>query len=236
MSADAAAPVAAPELRFRLPGDWWAVDLRDRAAASAAAMRLIRHRIGAQDDRATLRARLHRDLVGAIDEAIRGRGRSMLIAVQIVEAVPLPVAITVYLPELEITPAIGTDPEGVLDILERGLAGAGDPGSAPDATAAPGPTSAPGPGELARVAAAGRPATRSVRVRPVDVGDGDDRGELDVLLVDYWLPVPGSKRVALVSVSSSFAQLREPLVVFFDAIARAAVWTDAAPGEGAAIG
>lgn len=208
-----AVPIVLPRLTFRLPGDWWAVDLHDRSAAAAAAARLVRHRLGTHDERAALRARIHHDLMAAIDEAIRGQGQSMFIAIQIVEAVPLPISVTVYLPEIEMTPAIGTDPARVLDILQRGLAGVendeiGDLG------------------ELVRMRAAGADALRSSRVRQIEIGSDGDRGELEVLLVDYWLPVPESKRVALVSFSSSFAALNEPLTAFFDAIMRVALWAD----------
>ena len=84
---------ALPTLKFRLPGDWWVIPLTDRDAGVASAMRLIRHRIGTQDDRAALRARLHRDFTTAIDEAITGNGQSLLIAIQIVETVPLPMIV-----------------------------------------------------------------------------------------------------------------------------------------------
>lgn len=200
---------ALPTLRFRLPGDWWLIPLADREAAVASATRLIRQRIGTQDDRATLRARLSRDLAAAIDEAIAGNGQSMLIAVQIVETVPIPISITVYLPDVSMSPAIGTSADRVLDILEQGLEGLDVP-EIGDL------------GELERVALKGTTALRSVRTRQIEVGTGDDRGLMDVLVVDYWVAVPGTKRVVLANFSTSYAELREQMLVFFDAIMRAA--------------
>lgn len=199
---------ALPTLRFRLPGDWWLIPLVDREAAVASATRLIRQRIGTQDDRATLRARLSRDLAAAIDEAIAGNGQSMLIAVQIVETVPIPISITVYLPDVSMSPAIGTAADRVLDILEQGLEGLEVP-EIGDL------------GQLERVALKGTTALRSVRTRQIEVGTGDDRGLMDVLVVDYWVAVPGTKRVVLANFSTSYAELREQMLVFFDAIMRA---------------
>lgn len=198
---------ALPTLKFRLPGDWWMIPLADRETAVASATRLIRHRIGMQDERAALRARLVRDFAAAIDEAISGNGQSMLIAVQIVESVPLPISITVYLPEVGMTPAIGTSSDRVLDILERGLEGRDL-------------------GEFERLELKHSTALRSTRIRQVELGSSDDRGTLDVLVVDYWIAVPGTKRVLLASFSTSFAELREQMVVFFDSVVRVTYWQD----------
>ena len=203
-------PSPLPTLRFRLPGDWWAVSLSDRDAALASAKRLVRHRVGTQDDRAALRARLVRDFGLAIDEATTGGGQQLLIAIQIVETVPLPITIAVYLPDLDLVPAIGTRAEVVLDVLEQGL----DAREGPDA-------------DRTRVDAAGHPAIRENRIRRIDAGGGNDRAPLDTLVADYWLPVPGHKRFVLVSVSTPFAELQEAMLQFFDAIVRAAYWQSA---------
>lgn len=209
-----------PTLRFRLPGDWWSVELHDRDTAVASAHRLVRHRIGPQDDRALTRARLTRELTEAVDAAIRAGGQSMFIAIQILEGVPLPISFAVYLPEVSMTPAFGTDPDRVLDILERGIeqvasAEHADPGD---------------PADRIRLALAETKATRLHRVRVIDVGSGDDTGTLETLVVDYWVAIPGTKRVLLVSFSTSMAALQEYLLQFFDAIMRAAAWdrTDSA--------
>jgi hypothetical protein len=61
-------------------------------------------------------------------------------------------------------------------------------------------------------------------VRTIDVGSGDDTGTMETLVVDYWAAVPGTKRVMLVSFSTSMAELQEQLLQFFDAIMRAARW------------
>lgn len=199
-----------PTLRFRLPGDWWAVSLRNRDAALASAKRLVRHRVGTQDDRAALRARLVRDFGLAIDEATTGGGQQLLIAIQIVETVPLPITIAVYLPDLDLVPAIGTRAEAVLDVLEQGL----DAREGSDA-------------DRTRVEAAGAPAIREHRIRVIEAGDERDGGPLETLVADYWLPVPAHKRVVLVSVSTPFAQLQEAMLQFFDAILRASYWQSA---------
>lgn len=205
---------ALPALRFRLPGDWWETSLHDRDAAVASAHRLVRHRIGPQDDRALTRARLTHELTEAVDAAIRAGGQSMFIAIQILDGVPLPISFAVYLPEVAMTPAFGTDADRVLDILERGIeqvasADHADPGD---------------PADRIRVALAQTMATRLHRVRVIDVGAGEDAGTAETLVVDYWVAIPGTKRVLLVSFSTSMAALQEYLLPFFDAIMRAAIW------------
>ena len=205
---------ALPTLRFRLPGDWWALDLHDRDAAVASAHRLVRHRIGTQDGRVRVRQHVTRELTEAIDAAIRADGQSMFIAVKILDGVPLPLSFTVYLPETGMTPAIGTDPDRVLEILERGIAHVAtaehaDPGD---------------PADRVRVDLPETKATRIHRVRAVDVTSGDDAGTIETLVVDYWVAVPGTKRVMLVSFSTPMAQLQQQLLQFFDAIMRAARW------------
>lgn len=205
---------ALPTLRFRLPGDWWGVELHDRDAAVASAHRLVRHRIGPQDDRALTRARVTHELTEAIDAAIRAGGQSMFIAVQILDGVPLPISFAVYLPDVAMTPAIGTGADAVLDILERGIeqvasAEHADPGD---------------PADRVRILLPETQATRLHRIRVIDVGSGEDAGTLETLIVDYWVAVPGTKRVLLVSFSTSMAALQEYLLQFFDAILRATAW------------
>ncbi|WP_168626569.1 MULTISPECIES: hypothetical protein [unclassified Cryobacterium] len=195
-----------PTLRFRLPGDWWATSLLDREAAIAAATRLIRHRIGTTDDRSALRARLRREFTAAIDEAIAGNGQSMFLAIQLVDGLPLPITITVYLLDVELVPAVGTRGDRVLGILRQGLEGSADTG------------------DLTALELAGTSALRRDRIRATAVGSGDDSGSLDVLIVDYWLAVPDTKRVVLVNFSTSMAGLREHLLPFFDALMRVAYW------------
>jgi hypothetical protein len=208
--------LAPTELRLRLPGQWWTADLTDRSAALAAAGRLIRHRIGTQDDRAPLRARLHHDFAAAIDRAIEGEGRRMLLAIEIAEGVPLPIAITIFAPSVDFAPSIGTDPDRVLDVLERGML-AGDHGTLQERES------------IVRVVAADSRAIRTVDVRTVEVGSGNDRGDLEIAIVRYWIAVPGAKRVVLVDCSCSYASLVDELVVFFDALMRVAAW--ASTGE-----
>ena len=207
-----------PELRLRLPGDWWTADLTDRTAALAAAGRLIRHRIGTTDDRAALRARLHHDFTTAIDRAIEGNGRRMLLAIEVAEGVPLPISITVFAPDVDFAPAIGTDADRVLDVLERGMR-EGSHGTLEEIES------------MERVPAAASRALRTVGIHRIAVGSGADSGELDVAIVRYWIAVPGAKRVMLVDFSCSYAALVDELVVFYDALMRVASWSTDGAGE-----
>ncbi len=210
-----------PELRFRLPGDWWTTDLTDRDAAVASAHRLVRHRIGPQDDRVLLRQRVIGDFTRAIDAAIEAKGLSMFMAISIAEGVPIPITFTVHLPDVSLSPAIGTKPDVVLDILEQGIE-----------TLAAGERTDPGdPADRVRIDLPETRATRLHRVRVLDVGSGDDIATVESLIVDYWVAIPDSKRILLVSFSTSMAQLQEFLLPFFDAIMRAAIWDHAADAD-----
>src|SRR5690606_36232935 len=166
-----------------------------------------------------VRQRVTHELTEAIDAAVRAGGQSMFIAVNILDGVPLPISFAVYLPETGMTPAIGTDADRVLDILEQGItqvatSGHADPGDTTDRI---------------RVELSETKATRLHRVRTIDVGSGADTGTMETLVVDYWTAVPGTKRVMLVSFSTSMAELQQQLLQFFDAIMRAARWEH--PGE-----
>ena len=161
-----------------------------------------------------LRERVTHEITEAIDTAIRAGGQSMFIAVNILDGVPLPISFVVYLPEVGMTPAIGTDPDKVLDILERGI----------DHVATHEHTDPADPADRVRIELAETKASRIHRVRTIDVGSGEDAGVVETLVVDYWTAVPGTKRVLLVSFSTSMAALQEQLLQFFDAIMRAARW------------
>jgi hypothetical protein len=125
--------------------------------------------------------------------------------------VPLPVTITIYLPDVAMTPSIGTSGDRVMAILQQGLEGLQQ-------------REVIDLGDLSRLEVASTAAVRSTRIRQIEVGEGSDTGSLDVYVVDYWLAVPGTKRVLLVNFSTSFAELHEYLLAFFDSIMRVAYW------------
>ena len=196
-----------PRLLLRLPGRWWQIPLTDRDDARASLHRLARAQFGSSDDRAKLRRDFENRMLDGLEAAIEGEGQSFHVAMEVVRGVPIPASITVFLPGQAMTPAIGTSPDAVLDVLERGLRqAAADRGAGDD---------------LARIALRSSSALRLARRDRIEDSDGAMR---EGLIVQYWLPIPGSKRVVLVSCSTPLLGLDDTMINFFDAIARGARW------------
>lgn len=199
------ANVQLPVLRLRLPGSWWQIPLGDRERARASIHDLVRTQVGTADDRATFRHDLSSRMLAALEQAIDGDGQSFHVALSIVDRLPIPATIAITLPQQGMTPAVGTRSESVMGILERGLELAA-PESWPTAH---------------RFQSRGSQVLRVHRHQLVDAGEGE---ALDTLVADYWITVPGTKRVLLVSCSTSLGPLEEVMLGFFDSIVRAAYW------------
>ena len=191
---------ALPTLRFTLPGEWAEVPLHEPEQARAAIRRLVDSATGRTDELATVRDGLRRRLFASVEGVIGGEAQSLHVALDLVEDVPLPVSFTVFLLDQRMTPAVGEDPAAVLDVLARGLASA-SVGMAPH-----------------RV---GEVALRASSLSTTAEG-------LPSLRVDYWLPVPATKRVALVSFSTVLAGIAEEMTVLFDSIVLGTRWQESA--------
>jgi hypothetical protein len=199
-------PAILPMLRFRLPGEWWQIPLHDRVEARESVRRLVQRRVGAGDRLATVRADFRRELFGLVDGAIDGHGQSMHIALNVVQDLPLSASFTVFLPEVGMTPAVGTDPRGVLRVLEEGLRQAGTDDWE----------------TIERFEVGESAVVRVHRQRLVPTGGSEpDRSALSV---DYWMTIPGTKRVVLIAFSTAFAELEEVMLTFFDSIVRVTWW------------
>lgn len=204
---------ALPQLRLRLPGQWWQVPLHDEAQARSSVKRLVARQVGTGDERARLRAELRGQFLAALETAIAGEGQSLHIALDVVEGVPISATLAVMLPPLGMTPAVGTASEAVLEILERGMR---------ELPGAPSET-------MVRVSAGRGEAIRTLRRETRLVRDEQGAAEeLPTLLVDYWVAVPGTKRVMLLAFMTVFAELEEVMVGFFDAIVRVIAWDEVA--------
>jgi hypothetical protein len=201
---DSAEVATLPALRFRLPGQWFQVPLHSREEARTAVERLVRHQVGPADDRAGLRRELTARFFTAIEGAIDGNGQSMQVAITIVPEVPISANFTVFLPEVTLTPAIGTSPDAVMELLRRGLEGVTDLSTE------------------ARFDTADSAVLRLHREQAARVDDEND--DVPALAVDYWITVPGHKRVVLVSFATVYSELTEVMLTFFDSIVRASYW------------
>ncbi|MFE4464768.1 hypothetical protein ACFRCR_06555 [Oerskovia sp. NPDC056781] len=199
-------PAPLPQLRLRLPGNWWQVPLHDRTEARASVRRLVAAQVGPADDRASVRIEFERRVLGALDDAIGGDGQAFHVALSIVPGVPLPVTAMVSLPAQHLTPAIGTSASATMAILERGLADLTEGGA----------------DSLHRFTAGASEVAR--RTRRHVVADPDSDETLPTVAVEYWMTVPGTKRFVLVAFSAPAGELEEPLTGLFDQIVRVTSW------------
>jgi hypothetical protein len=195
--------VALPELRFRLPGAWWQVPLHDHETARVSVRDLVRRQLGRSDELAGLRGELSRRLLDGLERAIDGDGLSMQIALSIVPQVPLPAHFTVFLPEIGMTPAIGTSAAAVMGVLEKTLTAGGKI----DATAH-------------RFGIRESEVLRTHRVRLPQEPDETP----PTLIADYWVTVPRSKRVLLITFSTGLVDIGDEMLGLFDSIIAASYW------------
>jgi hypothetical protein len=195
-----------PELRFRLPGQWWQIPLHGLEEARDSIKKLVSRQVGTADDKAKLRDQLRRQLLQAVEVAIEGNGQSMQVALDVVEEFPIPVSFTVFLPQLQLTPSVGTEGASVISLLQQGLEAAGY-------------------GELEtahRFTAHDSEVLRVHRQQLIRSENGEKA--LPALTADYWLSIPETKRVVLVNFSTALTGIDEVMLTFFDSIVRASHW------------
>ncbi|TPW72267.1 hypothetical protein [Schumannella sp. 10F1B-5-1] len=212
-----------PQLRFRLPGEWWPVPLTDPTALEESLRGLARRKIGPQDDRAVLRAQLRERTRAAALAARDGGGVMTYLALEIVEDAPLPTSFTVFLPEQRLTPVLGTGPDAVVDLIEQGLRSLGVNG-------------------IESAERLDTPVTQGLRIHRTLVtplaesdrpaGSVPDEvpwaaEERRTLVADYWLAVPGRRRFVLVTFSTPLVPLQDVMLGLFDSIVQAAYWAEA---------
>ncbi|MEP6481217.1 MAG: hypothetical protein ABJA94_04330 [Rhodoglobus sp.] len=200
---------ALPELRFRLPGQWWQVPLHDKDEARASVRRLVERQVGKADNGAKVRDDLRKQFLAALEFAIEGDGQALHLALDVIEDVPLSASVTVFLPPIGMTPAIGTASSSVMAVLEQGLALTA--GNALDTAV--------------RFDIAESTVLRTHKVQVLRVTDIDGSiDDLPTVVAEYWLTIPGTKRVILLVFTTVFAELEEVMLEFFDSIVQVAYW------------
>jgi hypothetical protein len=207
------ARLRAPTLHFRLPGRWFRVDISGGEATEASARTIARAVVGRADEHAQVRADLRRDLVSAAAAAREAEAASVLFSTEIAAGTPLPVTLVVYAPRrLRMSPTMGTAAASVVATLTEAL-GQLDPVAAATAEQVGGP--------------GGMPALRAHRVE--DVEPVAETGRAMRLVADYFLPVPGSKQVTLVRLSTPLGEIAQIMLAMFDALVEAAYFDAPAP-------
>ncbi|MFJ6679769.1 hypothetical protein ACIQLK_11715 [Microbacterium sp. NPDC091382] len=193
------------ELRFRLPGRWFSVDLSTEASTAASISAIARDAVGPADDRATERATVRRGLREAVAAGAAGDIRALMLAHEITPGTPLPVTLLVFEPsDLRMSPAVGTEPSKVLGVLTEALARLD-----PEAHAT-----------LTQVSGPGVPALRTHRVE--EVGRDEDLSGTRRLSADYWVPVPETKGVLVVRLATPLGDIENLMLSLFDGFVAAA--------------
>ncbi|RKS93591.1 hypothetical protein DEU37_1006 [Microbacterium sp. AG790] len=192
-----------PELAFRLLGIWWRVDLDSDDAARASATEIARGTLGTADENATPRRRMRDDLVAAARAAREAHGRLLLLQTELTPGEPMSAMLTLFDDDrFRMSPSIGTNPERVLAVLEEAL-----------------PRIAPEMAETAvRRPFADGEVVRAHRIdESVEVENGE-RFTQRRLVAQYWYPVPDSKKLGLVVLSTPLGDIPNALLAYFDAI------------------
>lgn len=208
-----------PRLHFRLPGTWHHLDLQGGDQSEASIETVVRNAIGVADDRAILRADLRRDLRTAVESARQAEATCMMFSTEIAPGSPLPVTLVVYAPSrLRMSPSIGTSPERVLAVLAESMRQQ-DPERA---------------ASIAHRTDAGGPVVRTHRVEPIE--PTEETGGALRLTADYWIPMPDTKRVVMVRLSTPMGEIENILLSLYDVVVEAAYFdagrTDAVPPRG----
>lgn len=207
-----------PQLRFRLPGEWIALDPRDEDGAREHIATIARAIVGPADDAAVLRRRVRSGLEEAAAAARAASAHLLLMCREIAPGVPTPVAITVHTP-ITITPAVGTAPDAVMRAFEMSLPHTDEP----DLETA------------TRVDAAGSAVLRLHAVSAQTIEEDGRTAVHKRLVARYWYTVPGRKQVALVQMSTPLGDLPHAMLRLFDAIVAGSAWADADAEDAAPI-
>ncbi|CAI9393624.1 hypothetical protein [Microbacterium sp. T2.11-28] len=208
---------ASPALRLALPGTWQELPLGDDASITDAVAALVRAHYGRRDDQATFRARQRDRLAEAARRARDAGATQYHLSLAAPGGLAFASSVAEYRPGLPLGAV--DDPAAVADELVRVLS-PGEAGAHWDRFAAAGGAAfEKGDGLVLRT---------ERRLDP----PADDR-DAPVAIADYWLTVPGSAAVVLLSFTTALAALAPLLTELFDAVVGAAEWS---PGGGSPTG
>lgn len=196
-----------PDLRLALPGTWGRVDLDSPEAIASSIRKLVSRLAGRADKAASFRAELRAQFSRLADKAAAGGASEIYFAIEVVPGLPLPASLTVFWPDEVITGSVPTRPATVIELVQEALV------SSPEAK---------GYQDLLVEELAG-----TVTLRRTKVLENPETVELpahETLLVDYWLAVPGTQRVVLLTFSSTLLKVKESLLELFRATVGAIHW------------
>lgn len=196
---------ASGRLTFRLPGDWLALDPREEDAARALVAAAVVRIVGSADDAALARRALRARLVAAVQAARDAGAYGLFLCLEIAPGVAVPASLSVHLPEaMRMSPAVGTDPERVIAVLEESFRALGSPGI----------------DTAERLSVPGSSVLRVHRIEERLVEEDARTAVQRTLRADYWYAVPGTKQVALAEFASPLGDIPHALLNLFDSIVR----------------
>lgn len=203
-----------PELRLALPGTWGSVELSSEEAARASIRRLATRLTGRNDRAAPLRADLRKNLFELAEKAMAGGASELYLAIEIVPGLTVPLSLTVFWPPTPVIGSLPSKPDTLIDLVISALS------SLPD--------SANYKNQL-REDFGNTASWRRTKLlsNPADEG----APAYETLLVDYWLAVPGTQRVVLLTFSTSLLESTAQLLELFTVTIAAMRWVDPQPAR-----
>ncbi|MBO1902736.1 hypothetical protein J4H92_12350 [Leucobacter weissii] len=203
-----------PRLAFRLPGTWWSLDLESPARVESSAKRVAAEVFGRADEHVAERRKMQAQLLEAATLAREGGAQAMMIQSELAPGTPLSTSLVTYEDDrLRMSPTVGTAASAVLGTLEKALETM-DP---------------------EQFAVATRKENRHgdvLRTHAVVEGNQAEGGEVFTsrrIDAKYWCPVPGTKQLLLVVLSSPLGDIEHAMLSYFDAVISAAYFE--APGQ-----
>lgn len=198
-------------LEFALPGSWARVDVAG-PMDKAVLRREVEKLVGRRDDLATERDRLVRVLESVIES--RPENLEMLLfCAEIEKGTPFPIVVAVFgTDDLHMSPAVGTEPAVVLEVLKRGRAklyGESDQ-------------------DWGEVTTRTGKALRTSQVADMRVHPSSDEVVVPALVATYWVTVPDSKFLMAVTFYTPMVDIANLALRYFDAIIRATRYIRAA--------
>jgi hypothetical protein len=195
-----------PEMDLVLPGTWWAVELSgDDDAVTRSVRQMVERVLGVHDGLARQRAELRARLREVVDAAREGHAANLYIAMELTERLSL----AVYWPPDPVLGSLPSTPSSVIDLVRVGL------------------EAQPSSAAYEDVVVEELGATTTLRRTSITHNPAEgDRPAMDMLIVDYWLAVPGTQRVVLLTFSTPFVTMRAELSEMFRAMVALVRWVE----------
>jgi len=200
---------SAPGVQIVLPGSWWNIPVHDEEASARAIRALANKVTNRMDEFARVRGDLRSELTALADKAREGGTEQLFLALEIVPGAVLPMSLAVFWPDLDLLGSRPSDPQSVIDMVRQSLASLPDSDEYGDD----------------EVAVLGDTTTYRRCTTIEHPADGDVEA-YETLVVDYWIAVPNTQRVALLTFSTNIAGERELLLQLFRVMVESLRWDE----------